>query len=262
MAPSATMTWALQALPRASGPKACVIVASLPSKMEAALHMRTRGRRPPGPPPPPILISVLAMLSLVDLVLRTEAFLVVGVPRLEVGRPLDVDELADDYLVVEADVGFFGPGVVADLAVFAVPAQPVEAVPHFLLALKNRRAGGHDLDERKAGFLHGLDHGVRLVVDVEGRPAGDVDRADGFGQEGQVEGRFKVAEGGSRKGGPFGGWRGHLPAGHGVVEVIDADDRDVDVPPGGVDEVVAADGDDVAVAAEDDDFELGVGQLH
>ncbi len=39
MAPSETMTWALQALPRASGPKAWVIVASLPSKMEAALPM-------------------------------------------------------------------------------------------------------------------------------------------------------------------------------------------------------------------------------
>src|SRR4030043_443084 len=123
MAASETMTGALQALPRASGPKACVIVASLPSKMEAALPMMKPVRMTPWPPNPPILISVLAMLSLVDLVLRTEAFLVVGVHRLEVGRPLDVDELADDHLIAEADVGFFGPGGVAGLAGFAVPAQ-------------------------------------------------------------------------------------------------------------------------------------------
>src|SRR4030042_5449396 len=149
----------------------------------------------PWPPNPPILLSVLTMLSLVDLVLRTEPFLVVRVHRLEVGGPFLVHELADDHFVMETDVGLPGPGVTADHAVLAVPAQAVEAVPHLLLTFENRRARGNDLDERKTGFLHGLDHGVRLVADVEGRPAGDVDRADGLGQEGQLEGEFKVAEG-------------------------------------------------------------------
>src|SRR4030042_7178918 len=105
----------------------------------------------PWPPNPPILISVLTMLSLVNLVLRTEVFLVMGVHRIEVGRPLDVDELADDHLVAEADVGLLRPGVGADLAVLAVPAQAIEAVAHFLLAFADRRAGRHDLDERKSG---------------------------------------------------------------------------------------------------------------
>jgi hypothetical protein len=46
-----------------------------------------------------------------------------------------------------------------------------------------------------------------------------------------------------------------------VVEVVDADDRQVDVAARGVEEVVAADGHEVPVAAEDHDMELGVGQL-
>jgi hypothetical protein len=42
--------------------------------------------------------------------------------------------------------------------------------------------------------------------------------------------------------------RAHLAAGHAVVKVVDANDRQLQVAPGGVDEVVAADPGYVAVA--------------
>jgi len=53
-----------------------------------------------------------------------------------------------------------------------------------------------------------------------------------------------------------------LAAGHAVGQVVDDDGGDVQVAPGGVDQVVAADGRGVAVAHDHDDLELGVGQLH
>src|SRR3990172_11953345 len=45
-----------------------------------------------------------------------------------------------------------------------------------------------------------------------------------------------------------------LPAGHAVNEIVQHDDRDVDVAAAGVDEVVPPDGRSVAVAADDEDF--------
>ena len=53
-----------------------------------------------------------------------------------------------------------------------------------------------------------------------------------------------------------------LATGHAVDIVVDDDGRQVQVAPGGVDEVVAADGGGVAVPHDHDHLELGVGQLH
>jgi hypothetical protein len=52
-----------------------------------------------------------------------------------------------------------------------------------------------------------------------------------------------------------------LPAGHAVDVVVQDHGRDPDVAPGGVNQVVAADGQGVAVAHQRDDVELGVGHL-
>ena len=81
------------------------------------------------------------------------------------------------------------------------------------------------------------------------------------GQQRQIEGRFRVSD---RRGGGFGqmgrGGR-HLAAGHAVVQVVDADHGQVHVAPGRMDEVIAADGEQIAVAAEDHDVQLGIAQL-
>ena len=52
-----------------------------------------------------------------------------------------------------------------------------------------------------------------------------------------------------------------LSAGHGVDQVVDADDFQVDVAPRRVNQVIAADGEQVAVAGVDHDVQLGIRQL-
>ena len=52
-----------------------------------------------------------------------------------------------------------------------------------------------------------------------------------------------------------------LAAGHGVDEVVDADDLDVHVAPRGVDQVVAADRRQIAVAGVDHHVQRRIGQL-
>jgi len=46
--------------------------------------------------------------------------------------------------------------------------------------------------------------------------------------------------------------RGDLAAGHGVAEVVDEDDGNVDIPPRSVDEVVSPYPGSIAVPCEDD----------
>ncbi len=52
-----------------------------------------------------------------------------------------------------------------------------------------------------------------------------------------------------------------MPSRHPIVEIVDANDGHVNVAPGSVDEVIAADSDEIAVAAKDHHLELRVGQL-
>ncbi len=102
--------------------------------------------------------------------------------------------------------------------------------------------------------LGGLGH-------VVGGAPGGVGGAGAHGQRGQVEGTVDAAVGG--RGGEGAGGRGgrELAAGHAVDVVVEHDHGEVDVPAGGVDQVVAADGGAVAVAGDDDDGELGLGHL-
>ena len=73
---------------------------------------------------------------------------------------------------------------------------------------------------------------------------------------------FDVAVKGSGRLGPIGRGGRILAARHAVDIVIDDNRRQVQVAPGRVDEVVAADGGGVAVAHDHDHVKLGVGQLH
>ena len=106
-----------------------------------------------------------------------------------------------------------------------------------------------------------LAEGLRDVVGVKGRPAGDEGRAGGVRQERQAERRFVIA--GRRRRGVGVGWRRrrHLSAGHAVSEIVHADDHEVHVPARGVNEVIAADAGEVAVAADDHDLEFGIGEF-
>ncbi len=55
-----------------------------------------------------------------------------------------------------------------------------------------------------------------------------------------------------------GGGRRRLSAGHGIDQVVDADDFQIDVAAGGMDQVIAADGGKIAVARVDDHIQLGI----
>jgi len=74
-----------------------------------------------------------------------------------------------------------------------------------------------------------------------GRPAGDIGGPSGPGQFAYVEGGFQVSVGRSL-GSPLKRSRGgDLAAGHSVDSVVDHDHGEVDVSPGGMDEMVSPD---------------------
>ena len=56
------------------------------------------------------------------------------------------------------------------------------------------------------------------------------------------------------------GGRG-LAAGHGVDQIVDADDFEIDVAAGGVDQMIASDGREIAVTGVDDYVQLWIRQL-
>src|ERR1041385_8007092 len=140
MGASETVTCALQALPRASGPKAWMRVACLPSWMEAALPMIIPQRITPWPPRPPTRIcvllvmggcprSILAIAARPGPVLLAEVARVVRVHGVEPGRPLPVDELPHRDLPLEAERDLAGARPVLLDALLLVVLELVDAVP-------------------------------------------------------------------------------------------------------------------------------------
>ncbi len=77
---------------------------------------------------------------------------------------------------------------------------------------------------------------------MDGRPAGDEAGSRCGQQIRQIEGLFCVSIGAGGTARPARSCRSELPAGHPVVEIVDAYDLEVDVSASGVDEVIAADG--------------------
>ena len=93
------------------------------------------------------------------------------------------------------------------------------------------------------------------------RPARHVGAPGGPGQFAHVKGGFQVPV---RRGlgPPLERSRGSdLATGHPVDSVVDHDHREVDVSPGGVDEMVSPDAHAVPVSGEDDDLSSGIGKL-
>jgi hypothetical protein len=66
--------------------------------------------------------------------------------------------------------------------------------------------------------------------------------------------RKGIARGTGRSFDFFGCGRSHLPSGHAVDLIVDADYGYIDVPPGGVKQMIAPDSDQVSVSAEYKDF--------
>ena len=108
---------------------------------------------------------------------------------------------------------------------------------------------------------HGLLDDGRGLPGVEHVTPGGKGGAGAGRQERNVKGAVQVAVGGGGGLVAGGGGGGILAAGHAVDVVVEADDREAQVPAGGVDQVVAADGGAVAVTGEDDDVQLGIGHL-
>ncbi len=96
---------------------------------------------------------------------------------------------------------------------------------------------------------------------MKGGPAGHIGGSRGVGKLCQVEGGLEGAVGvGGGDGASRCGGRG-LAAGHGVDHVVDADHLEVDIAPGCVDEVIAADGGEVAIARVHYHLQRWVGEL-
>ena len=117
-------------------------------------------------------------------------------------------------------------------------------------------------DDGEAFVLDGFDDEFVYLVGVEGCASCYECCSGSDGEFGDVEGGVGVAVGG---GGCFGacwGAGGELPAGHAVDVVVHDDVGHVDVASTGVDEVVAADGGAVAVAADEDDVHFRFGHFY
>ena len=117
------------------------------------------------------------------------------------------------------------------------------------------------LDEREArGFETDLDCLLQLLHVVRG-PAGDIVGSRSRCQFAEIERSLGAPEGGCGREAAFRGCRAALTTGHTVDLVVHADDREVNVAPAGMDEVVAADGSHVTVAGKDDHIQVWVCHL-
>src|SRR5450631_1887069 len=237
------------------------MAACLPAKIAAALPMMEPQRMMPCPPRPPTRISVLSTLASVRLESVAECVTEVIIHRLEPRGALAVDELADDDLPVEGQADFFGVGAVFDQAVLLVVLELVDSVAALVASGIERRAGGKRLDEDKALLLESLLHCLGQLTDVENSPSRHINGSAGIGEKRQVERLLEIAERHGRLLGTDGRGRGDLATGHAVGEIVHTDHHQIHVPPGGVHEVIAADGSQIPIAGVNDDLQFWIGQF-
>ncbi len=122
-------------------------------------------------------------------------------------------------------------------------------------------AVGDRLDQAETVLGDGLCQELVQFEGVIDRGAGDVAGAGGDGQFADREGRLNIPVGGGGGASAEGCGRAVLAAGHAVNGIVDHQGSDADVAPGGVDEVVPADRQGVAVAHDGDHFHVGSGDL-
>ena len=147
---------------------------------------------------------------------------------------------------VSAD--FAGRRAMLHFALLFVVLHGVEAVAHLVAALVERGAGRNHFDERESLLLECLADGTRQLPHVEGGPARHVNRARSFHQLRQVECRLERAVRICRSRGVIRSGGRSLAAGHGIDQIVNADDFQIDVAARGVNQVIAADGRQIAIA--------------
>lgn len=125
-----------------------------------------------------------------------------------------------------------------------------------------RRAGCKYLDKGKSSAPKGFLDRLGEIPSVKYGPACNIAGSRSVGQQGQIEGLLGVAKGRCRRNGETGGRRRGLSASHSVIEVVDADHRQIHIAPGGMKEVISTYGEKVPVAAEYDHRQFRVGKLH
>ena len=134
-------------------------------------------------------------------------------------------------------------------------------VSRLIISIHSSELGGtgtDDFDEGKTFIGERILDGFYQGVNVKDGETGDITGAGAFDQFTEVEGGFGVAEGAGGSAAIQGGGGGQLPAGHTVNRIIGGDNGDIDIAAGGVDEVVAADGGEVAVAGNHHYGKLGI----
>ena len=150
---------------------------------------------------------------------------------------------------------------VFDYSAFLIYLQRIQ---RFFLVLSSitGRAWSQYLNKGKTPSIQGLFNGFGKIPRVQNGPPGHVGCARCKGQKGKAERLVRIA---ARSGccfGHAGGGGCRLAAGHAVDQVVHADHRDIHVAPGRMDEVIAADGEKIAVPAEYHHVKLRIGQLH
>src|SRR5512140_3794241 len=253
IAESEMMTSDLDAPPRASGPYDWLWTAVFLSKIVAASAKMTPARINPCPPEPENRISYRPLIPLrppLFLLLQPRDHPVVGLAVF--GEPLLLVENAHG----EPPGGLLRRQLVERDGRYEGVLHPEEHVRRALELVPppvRCGTGVHDLDHGEPLVLHRLDDQPVQPGRVVGGSAGDEARPRPLREVGDVERRVDVAV--RHGGGQVAGWsgRGVLASRHPVDVVVEYEQRDVDIAPAGVDEVVPADCGGVDVAADHDD---------
>ena len=145
--------------------------------------------------------------------------------------------------------------------VVPLPLEHIHSAAFLVLTPVVGRADTGDVDDREAAVTDSLLNQADCLLDMIGASAGGVGSPCAVGQFGNVKRPVDVSVRGGRT--ELTGRRGRriLAAGHAVDVVVHDDHGQPYVSPGGMDQVVSADGGDVTVTGDDDDLQMGVGQL-
>src|SRR5208282_2008898 len=142
---SESTSCALQAPPRASGPKFWVMVAKAPWKIEAALPSTMAERITPWPPKPARRISVSCIPSPLVQQISRPAIRGIVLSSWFDSRGARDPQICHDDFPGHGHAHFTGGRAVPDFALLFVILHGVESVAHLVPALIERGAGRYDL---------------------------------------------------------------------------------------------------------------------
>ena len=168
-------------------------------------------------------------------------------------RAFDVDEVADGYrlaFVNQVYIEFFEVRrAVLDATTLTIDLHFMQAISDIVSPAKACRARRQHFNEAKTDFLHRSQYRIQKLPHVQYGPACDENCTGRLRQIGQIEWMLHGTQ-----------WRSRslcadrrrwpdLTAGHAVIEIIDADNVQIDVASGSMNKMIAADRRQVTVAA-------------